>query len=89
MGENKALGWVFGMYTTWMNGMWNNWFMKPGQYNVHAMNTVVETNELGEELWMDEHGYQLVQKIDENGNKKYINLDTGEEGVPDVPIFKK
>ena len=35
MGENKAIGWVFGMYTTWMNGMWNNWMMKPGKYNIH------------------------------------------------------
>jgi hypothetical protein len=34
MGENMAIGWVFGMYTTWMNGIWNNWMMKPGQYNI-------------------------------------------------------
>lgn len=89
MGENKALGWVFAMYTTWMNGIWNNWFMKPGKYNIHQMNTVIETNENGEELWMDENGNQLTQKIDEHGNKKYINEDTGEEGTPDVPIYKK
>lgn len=89
MGENTALGWVFGMYTTWMNGMWNNWMMKPGKYNVHKMNVVVETNENGEELWMDESGNILVQKISENGNKKYINELTGEEGIPDVPVYKK
>jgi len=28
--EHTALGWAFGMYTTWMNGFYNNWFMKPG-----------------------------------------------------------
>lgn len=89
MGENKALGWAFGMYTTWMNGMWNNWFLKPGTYNVHQQKVVIEKNDEGEELWQDEHGMQLVQKIDENGNKKYIYEDTGEEGVPNCPIYKK
>lgn len=89
MGENKAIGWVFGMYTTWMNGMWNNWMMKPGKYNIHQMNTVVDTNENGEELWMDEDGRQLIQKIDEKGNKYYIDSETGEQRDPDVPILKK
>lgn len=49
----------------------------------------IEKNDEGEELWQDENGMQLVQKIDENGNKKYIYEDTGEEGVPDCPIYKK
>ena len=89
MGENKALGWAFGMYTTWMNGMWNNWMLKPGKYNIHQMNTVIETNENGEELWMDEHGNILVQKIDQNGLKYYIDEITGERREPDCPIMKK
>jgi len=89
MGENKALGWAFGMYTTWMNGMWNNWTLKPGKYNVHQMNTIIETNENGEELWFDEHGNILVQKIDDNGLKYYIDEVTGEKREPDCPIMKK
>jgi hypothetical protein len=28
--ESLLVGWSFGMFTTWMNGMYNNWFMKPG-----------------------------------------------------------
>lgn len=87
MGENKALGWVFGMYTTWMNGMWNNWFMKPGKYNVHQMNTVVDTNENGEELWLDENGRILTQK-NQDGNITYVD-ENGEVGIPDVPVYKK
>lgn len=88
MGENKALGWAFGMYTTWMNGMWNNYFMKPGEYNIHQMRTEVETDENGNELWLDEYGNVIIQLIDENGNKTYINQETGEVAKPDVPILK-
>ena len=89
MGENKALGWAFGMYTTWMNGMWNNWTLKPGKYNVHQMNTVVETNENGEELWLSENGEILIQKIDNNGQKYYINERTGQKEEASCPVLKK
>ena len=89
MGENKALGWAFGMYTTWMNGMWNNWTLKPGKYNINQMNTVIETNENGEELWFDEHGNILVQKTDSNGQHYYIDEVTGERRKADCPIMKK
>lgn len=89
MGENKALGWAFGMYTTWLNGMWNNWTLKPGKYNIHQMNTVVETNEDGEELWLSEAGEILIQKIDSNGQKYYINERTGEKEKASCPIMKK
>ena len=89
MGENKALGWAFGMYTTWMNGMWNNWTLKPGKYNINQMNTIIETNENGEEIWMDKHGNFITQKIDSNGVKYYIDEETGERKEADCPVMKK
>ena len=87
MGENKALGWLFGMYTTWMNGTWNNWFMKPGKYNIHQQKTVQEMDENNNPLWLDEHGRILVEKTLENGNKVYLD-ENGNEGTPDVPKLK-
>jgi hypothetical protein len=39
MCDFTAAGTFFGMYTTWMNGIWNNWMMKPGKYNVRKMTT--------------------------------------------------
>jgi hypothetical protein len=38
MGEHTTLMWFFGMYTTWMNGIWNNYFMKPGKYSANRSN---------------------------------------------------
>ena len=56
MGENMAIGWVFGMYTTWMNGIWNNWMMKPGQYNISQRNWEQERDENNKLLFFDENG---------------------------------
>lgn len=56
MSEFTSLGVFFGMYTTWMNGIWNNWMMKPGKYNVHKMLTEQETDIDGSLLWLDENG---------------------------------
>lgn len=56
MGEFTAIGAFFGMYTTWMNGIWNNWMMKPGQYNIQRMKTEQDTDINGNLLWLDEYG---------------------------------
>ena len=75
--EHTVLGWVFGMYTTWMNGMWNNWAMKPGQYNIHRMETKIQQDENGNEIYMLDNG-NLVTKIVTNGVEKYVD-ENGEE----------
>ena len=56
MGEFTAIGAFFGMYTTWMNGIWNNWMMKPGKYNVQKMKTEQDMDVDGNLLWLDEYG---------------------------------
>ena len=56
MGEYTASWWAFGMYTTWMNGMFNNYFMKPGEYQISQRQQIQQRNESGELLFFDEHG---------------------------------
>jgi hypothetical protein len=34
MGEHTAKWWAFGMYTTWMNGIYSNYFMKPQESQI-------------------------------------------------------
>lgn len=91
MGENLALGWAFGMYTTWMNGMWNNWTLKPGVYNINRMNIEQETDLEGNLLFEDDSQIQYVQHKLENGEVEYINEDTGEKKSIEelTPILKK
>lgn len=79
MGEFTAIGVFFGMYTTWMNGIWNTWMMKPGKYNVHKMTIEQDTDIDGSLLFLDEFGSIYKEIINEDGTKKYINLDTKEE----------
>ena len=66
MGEFTAIGTFFGMYTTWMNGMWNNWMMKPGKYNVHKMTTEQDTDIDGSLLFLDEYGNIYKEIINED-----------------------
>ena len=66
------------MYTTWMNGIWNNWMMKPGKYNVSKMTTEQDTDLEGNLLFQDENGNYYTEKTLENGEKQYINEDNGE-----------
>ena len=73
MGEFTAIGTFFGMYTTWMNGIWNNWMMKPGKYNVTKMTTEQDTDVDGSLLWLDEHGNIFKEIVLEDGTKKYMD----------------
>ena len=86
--EHTALGWAFGMYTTWMNGIYNNWFMKPGQYNIHKMQTEIDTDENGNQIWMDDYG-NLYTRIENNRNITFID-DKGNEvdGSNFTPVLK-
>ena len=56
MGEHTTIMWFFGMYTTWMNGIWNNYFMKPGQYSANMSKREQVINEAGKPLFLDENG---------------------------------
>lgn len=90
MGEFTAIGTFFGMYTTWMNGIWNNWMMKPGKYNVSKMTTEQDTDVDGSLLWLDEHGNIFKEITLENGIKKYIDQVNNTEKTKEelVPLLK-
>lgn len=75
MGENVITGWVFGMYTTWMNGIWNNWLLKPGQYNISQRTLEQERDENNKLLFFDENGGVVTE-------------DELPPNVPKVPVMK-
>lgn len=56
MGEHTAAWWAFGMYTTWMNGIYNNYFMKPGVSQISQRKYEQQRNDNGELLFFDEQG---------------------------------
>lgn len=90
MGEFTAIGTFFGMYTTWMNGIWNNWMMKPGKYNISKMTTEQDTDIDGSLLWIDEYGHIFKEVTLEDGSKKYIDqinkIEKSKEEL--VPLLK-
>lgn len=70
MYENIALGISFGSFTTWFNGIYNNYFAKAGSY---ANNQLIQVHELDDEtgkpLYYTESGEQTTNEYDENGKK--------------------
>lgn len=69
MNENQAEGILFGMFTTWMNGIVSTYFMAPQKNNVSRLKRVQETDEYGNKLYFNEKGEQLT--LEEGGD---INL---------------
>ena len=87
--EHTALGWAFGMYTTWMNGMLNNWFMKPGEYNINKMNTEIETDENGNQIYMEDNGNFVTRIQKEDGSIVFLDKDNNEiDGSNLIPVLK-
>jgi hypothetical protein len=64
MGEHTAAWWAFGMYTTWMNGIYNNYFMKPGVSQISQRKMVQQRNDNGELLYFDENGGLTTEVTD-------------------------
>ena len=69
MYEHTALASVFGMFTTWMNGMYANYFMKPGQYSNTDFEIDQAQNEKGNLLFFDDLGNQIYK----SGDKYYYD----------------
>ena len=78
MGEHTTIMWFFGMYTTWMNGIWNNYFMKPGKYIANRSNMEQQTNEAGKPLFLDENG-NITEE--DTGMPLYHNVPTIVQGI--------
>jgi hypothetical protein len=74
MSENMCLGTLFGMFTTWMNGIVNTYFMKPQKNGVSKLFSEQDTDEQGRPLFFTEDGGQTTE-------------DTGVPVLKNVPIL--
>lgn len=82
MAENTSLGIMFGMFTTWMNGIVNNYFMAPQKNNVSKLMQEQEINEQGEKLYFNEKGEVLT--LEEGGDENlpvYKNVPMITQGI--------
>lgn len=82
MAENTSLGIMFGMFTTWMNGIVNNYFMAPQKNNVSRLIQEQEINDQGEKLYFNEQGEVLT--LEEGGDENlpvYKNVPMITQGI--------
>lgn len=82
MAENTSLGIMFGMFTTWMNGTVNNYFMAPQKNNVSRLTQEQEINDQGEKLYFNEQGEVLT--LEEGGDENlpvYKNVPMITQGI--------
>lgn len=74
MMENVSLGIVYGMFSTWFNGIVNTYFMKPQKNGAFGLQEIQETDEQGRLLFYDEYGGITIE-------------DTGMKVTKNVPII--
>lgn len=74
MAENTCLGTLFGMFTTWMNGIVNTYFMKPQKNGVSRLFKEQEIDEQGRLLFFTEEGEVTTE-------------DTGMPVLKNVPMI--
>lgn len=60
--EHMAIGTIFGMFSTWMNGIYTNYMMKPGQYNNTDFELVQAKNASGKLLYFDNLGNLIYEQ---------------------------
>lgn len=91
--EHMALGTFFGMFSTWMNGIYTNYMMKPGQYQNGEFKLEQATDEAGNLKFFDDLGQTIIQITDNDGNIKYFYESTGQEATENLtkiqPVMDK
>lgn len=91
--EHMALGTFFGMFSTWMNGIYTNYMMKPGQYQNGEFQLEQATDDAGNLLFFDDLGQTIIQITDDEGNVKYFYESTGQEATENLtkiqPVMDK
>lgn len=78
MAEHETIMWFFGMYTTWMNGIWSNYFMKPGKYTTTRVEPKQMTDESGRPLFWTE---SFEQTTEDTGMPIYTTMPTITQGI--------
>lgn len=91
--EHMALGTFLGMFSTWMNGIYTNYMMKPGQYQNGEFKLEQATDEAGNLKFFDDLGQTIIQITDNEGNVKYFYEGTGQEATENLtriqPVMDK
>ena len=91
--EHMALGTFLGMFSTWMNGIYANYMMKPGQYQNGEFKLEQARDGAGNLKFFDDLGQTLIQITDNDGNVKYFYESTGQEATENLtkiqPIMDK
>lgn len=91
--EHMALGTFFGMFSTWMNGIYTNYMMKPGQYQNGEFKLEQATDEASNLKFFDDLGQTIIQITDDDGNIKYFYESTGQEATENLtkiqPVMDK
>ena len=91
--ENIFIGQTFGMFATWMNGIYANWFTKPGTYSTGQFEMQQAKDDQGNLLYFDIMGNVIVQRVDTDGNVKYYYDGTDTEVTEGldkiVPVMDK
>ena len=86
--EHMALGTFFGMFSTWMNGIYTNYMMKPGQYQNGEFTLEQATDEAGNLKFFDDLGQTIIQITDNEGNVKYFYEGTGQEATENLTMIQ-
>lgn len=90
--EHMALGTFFGMFSTWMNGIYANYMLKPGQYSNTEFKLEQDLDDSGRPLFFDNSG-RLIYAVQDNGSTKYYYDGTEIEATENIthiqPVLKK
>lgn len=86
--EHMALGTFFGMYSTWMNGIYANYMMKPGQYTNGSSELVQDRDSAGNLKFLDDTGQVIVQYKSEDGTIKYFYDGTVKQATENLTHIK-
>ena len=79
MMDHMALGTTFGMFSTWMNGIYTNYMAKPMVYNSGQLRLKQATDEANNPQFFDVLGNILIQVKDSEGKIKYYYDGTTQE----------
>ena len=77
MYEFKSIGLIFGMWTTWMNGILTNLITKPGQYNPN------------QRTWTQAEDADGKLFINPNNFNEYVHENELKEGDLRIPVYNQ